>query len=92
MNELEKRTDVSKSSATPCYANVDEYLWETEYPLATNMESMGDFLENHLDDSFDVIMIDGTYSEIEDKNKNKFALHAAGDGDFTHHKIKFIAI
>lgn len=90
MNDLGNPTNISKSGAMSCY--IDDYFWKTEEPHATNTESMADFLENHLDESFDVIMVDGTYSEIKDKNKNKFALHASGNGDFTHHKIEFIAI
>ena len=51
---------------------------------------MNDYLENHLPQCFDIILEDGTYAEIQNKHtKQIFAVHASGDGDFSHHQVRF---
>ncbi len=90
MNGESKTAEVSKSAGTTFY--IAPYYWETEEPLATNMDNMTDYLDYHLPDEYEVLLVDGTYAEIKDENGNKFAVHASGDGDFCHHKVEFEAI
>jgi len=66
-----------------------DFYWETENPLSTNIDTMNDYLNNHLPKEYKILYIDGSYAEIKDLNGNKFAIHASGDGDFCHHKIEF---
>ncbi len=69
------------------------YCWETDEPHATNEITMGDFLDNELTDQYEVQTVDGTYAEISESSSGFYwAVHAGGDGDFTHHKVKFDAI
>ena len=71
---------------------METYKWETEIPLNNNMETMGDYLENHMDIDIEIILEDGTYAEIKTANGKEYEVHASGDGDFTHHKVEFVEI
>ena len=64
------------------------YRWTTEEPLATNMDTMDDYLDYHLSADYEILSVDGAYIEVKDKDGNKFAIHASGDGDFCHHKVE----
>ena len=69
---------------------METYYWETEEYHANNMVTMSDYLDNHLPDNFDVLMIDGTYAEIKDTDTGKtWAVHASGNGDSNSHKAEF---
>ncbi|MCD6347650.1 MAG: hypothetical protein J7L96_09550 [Bacteroidales bacterium] len=68
---------------------IDTYFWETDEPLATGAETMDDYLEYHMPNENELLMVDGTYAEIKDEDGNKFAVHASGNGDFCHHKVEF---
>lgn len=66
------------------------FYWNTENEHSNNVETMNDYLENHLSDEFEVIFEDGTYAEIKNKNTGAiWGVNASGDGDFTHHKVDF---
>ena len=66
------------------------YYWETDEAHPDNSVTMGDFLDNHLTDEYEVREHDGTYAEIiEIDGGHCWAVHASGDGDFIHHKVQF---
>ena len=69
---------------------MEDYRWHTIEPHNNNEETMIDYLENHLSNEFEIIFNDGTYAEIMNKNTGRiWGVHASGDGDFTHHRVKF---
>ena len=69
---------------------MEPYRWSTTQPHSNNIETMNDYLENHLPQCFDVVFEDGTYAEIKNKNTGQiFAVSASGDGNFTNHKVTF---
>jgi hypothetical protein len=72
---------------------METYYWNTELPLATNTDTMNDFLDNHLGSycgsDYKITEQDGTYAEIENKEGTNYGLHASGNGDFCSHKIEF---
>ena len=69
---------------------METYRWKTIRSHSNNVETMNDYLENHLPQWFDVTFEDGTYAEIKNKNTGQiFGVHAGGDGDFNHHKVTF---
>ena len=66
------------------------YNWETEQSHSNNTETMTDFLENHLDSCFLILEKNGSYAEIQRQNTDAiYAVHASGNGDFTHHSVRF---
>lgn len=68
------------------------FYWETDYFHNDNAFTMQDFIENHLPPEFEVILDDGSYTEVLDGKGQKWALHASGDGDFVSHRIRFEAL
>ena len=72
------------------FIKMETFRWHTIEPHPNNETTMNDYLENHLPQCFDVILEDGTYAEIQNKNTGQiFGVNASGDGDFTHHKVEF---
>ena len=75
---------------------MEDFRFTTKEPLATNADTMDWFANEHFYEVFDEDAIfiedDGSYAEVLDGNGKKWALHAGGDGDFTHHKIRFEAL
>ncbi len=65
------------------------FRWSTEYEHANNDITMSDYIENHLPDSFEVILSDGSYAEIRNSKGKVFGVQASGDGDFKNHKVEF---
>jgi len=66
------------------------YYWETTESHSNNTVTMTDYLENHLPDEFHVVKQEGSYAEIQSGDTaNIYAVHAAGNGDFTHHFVRF---
>ena len=65
------------------------YCWSTETPLATNSETMADYLEFEMDQSWEVLHVDGTYAEIMTDCGEHYAANASGCGDFFNHKVEF---
>ena len=74
---------------------MEDYIFNTEQPLATNEETMSRFLEDYFYHVFDpeaqVIELDGTYAVIQEGygSDKKWACHAEGNGDFCSHRISF---
>lgn len=69
---------------------MEDYFWETQTPHCNNMHTMSDYLHNHLPSEFEIVLIDGTYAEVVRMYDNaRFAVYASGNGDFTHHKVRF---
>ena len=69
---------------------METYRWHTEYYHDTNSITMTDYLENHLPECFEIIFVDETYAEIQNKNTGQtFGVHASGDGDSFNHKVEF---
>lgn len=70
---------------------MNPYCWSTEEEHANNMETMHEYLEDHLDhENFEILEHDGTYAEIKNKKTSrKWGVHARGDGDFRNHVVEF---
>lgn len=72
---------------------MNDFTFTTSNPLTTNTDTMDVFLSDYFFTFFDnyaiLIKSDGSYAEVLDGNTCKWALHASGDGDFTHHRIRF---
>lgn len=71
---------------------MDDYIWETEEELSTNELTMHDYLDGHIDDAWEVLVLDGTYAEIKTSEGLLYEVHASGNGDFKSHKVEFKAI
>ena len=65
-----------------------EYLWSTCEPHANNSVTMGDFLINHLPDSYDLTLRDESYAEIF-RDGLTYEVHAGGNGDAYSHCVRF---
>lgn len=68
---------------------MNTYYWTTDEYHSDNSITMLDYLNNHIDEESKVLMVDATYAEIVDKEGNKYAVHASGNGDSFNHKIEF---
>jgi len=74
---------------------MEDYRFTTTEPLATTADTMAEFLntDEHFYARFDkgaeVVFEDGSYAEVENADGKTFEVHAAGDGDFTNHRITF---
>lgn len=69
---------------------METYRWSSEYFHRDNMVTMSEFLEDHLDENYDILMHDGTMAEIVNNDTGeKFEVHASGDGDSLNHKVEF---
>lgn len=64
-----------------------EYKWQTESAHSDNTETMQDYLDNHLPGGYEIIEQGGSLAIVG--KMNKIIIHASGDGDFTHHKVRF---
>lgn len=62
------------------------YRWETNYPLHTNAESMGDFIADHLPDDCEIIEINMNQIVVN-MDGNKYEITAYGIGDFCNHEV-----
>lgn len=65
------------------------YTYKTDDPHFNNSETMQDYIDNEMDQSWEVIMIDGTYAEIMTDAGAVYEVHASGNGDSYNHKIDF---
>tara|TARA_R110002020_G_scaffold318905_8_gene534557 strand:+ start:234 stop:482 length:249 start_codon:yes stop_codon:yes gene_type:complete len=72
---------------------MENYYWQTSEPLANNSVTMNEFLDDHLDyhcgEGTEIILEDGTYSEIKTPDGKNWGVHASGNGDFCNHLIRF---
>ena len=63
------------------------YYWSTEEPHSTNSDTMSDYLANEMDQSWEVLEVNGTYAEIITDCGELYAIQASGDS--FNHKIQF---
>lgn len=69
---------------------MEDFIWETNHYHPNNDFTMNEYLEEHLSENFNCFFQDGSYAEIVDKTNGKiWGLHAGGNGDSFHHKIRF---
>ena len=72
---------------------MENYKFKTELPCSTNSDTMRVFLLLHARRVFSgeitVILDDGSYVELVDKDDRTWAVNAGGDGDFFSHLITF---
>lgn len=68
---------------------MDNYYWKTDEYHSDNNMTMNDYLENEMDQSNEVILVDGTYAVIKTVNGVKYTLQAKGNGDSFNHIIEF---
>ncbi len=69
---------------------MEDFIWSTENSHSNNIETMDDYINNHLSDNFECFFQDGSYAEITDlSNGNIWGCHASGRGDFNNHKVRF---
>lgn len=68
---------------------MDNIYWNTDEPHRDNNETLCDFLENECPEWLDVYLVDGAYAEGIDRNKDKWEIHASGNGDFHNHMVSF---
>ena len=66
-----------------------DHKWSTEESHANNSETMSDYLNEEMDQSWEVLIVDGTYAEIMTDCGRCYEVHASGDGDFDKHKVSF---
>lgn len=68
---------------------MDNFYWRTDEPHDDNSTTMCDFLEDHCPEWLNVYLVDGTYAEGIDGNKDRWEIHASGNGDHYNHMISF---
>ncbi len=68
---------------------MEDYRWTTEESMATNTDTMNNYIENEMDESWVLIFEDGSYCEVVTGDGQELELHASGDGDFNNHRIRF---
>jgi len=70
---------------------MEDYTWITTTPMATNTDTMENFLDNHFYERFSekaqVLEDNESYIEVEDNGK-RYGVHASGNGDFCNHRIR----
>lgn len=71
---------------------MENYYWTTEESISTNELTMCDYLDNHLDEEFEVTLQEGTYAEIKSEDGREYEVHASGNGNFMNHKVHFVEI
>lgn len=62
------------------------YRWETDYPLLTTIDSMNDFIYNHLPEDCEITEVDANQI-IVDMDGDKYEITAYGAGDFCNHEV-----
>lgn len=65
------------------------YYWTTEESHATNSVTLCDYVDNHMPEDWIVIFYDGSMAFVEDGNGVSWEVHAAGNGDFNSHVVRF---
>lgn len=69
------------------------FYWSTEYYHHDNTFTMNDYLENFLDNHIKITLDDGSYVEVLNSyTKEKYAIHASGNGDCYNHKVKIVKL
>ena len=67
---------------------MNDYLYTTDEYHADNTYTMEDYLLHEMNDSWEVLLVDGSYAEIKTKD-GIFKVQASGDGDSFNHRISF---
>ncbi len=70
---------------------MDPHYWRTDYPHDDNNQTMAEFLDHEMDDAWKILMVDGTYAEVELPSGAVYEVHAGGAGDPYHHVAEFVA-
>jgi len=68
---------------------MNTYYWTTDEYHSDNSITMLDYLNNHMDEEYEILIVDTTYAEIVDQEGNKYAVRSSGNGDSFNHKIEF---
>lgn len=67
-----------------------DYIWSTETSHSNNIETMQDYIHNHLHESLTYLFQDGSYAEaINEVTNERWGIHASGNGDFNNHRVWF---
>lgn len=66
------------------------YYWKTEDPHFCNNQTMSDWIDNHMPNSWDIDLIDGTVAFVTDENDQDWQVHASGNGDSYRHMVEFV--
>lgn len=70
-----------------------DYTWITQEAMATNTDTMNDFIDNHMAEhcgaDYEVVCDDGSYCEIQNDRHQLYGIHASGNGDFCSHRVRF---
>jgi len=69
---------------------METFTWNTDYPHFDNQQTMQEYLYQYCE--LDITLVDGSYAEGFDSQKNLWAIHASGNGDSLYHKIEFEAL
>lgn len=74
--------------------NKDEHIhcWSTEESHTDNSETMNDYLDFEMDQSWSVDLIDGTYAEVTTDCGIRYEVYVSGDGDSFNHMAKLVRI
>lgn len=72
---------------------MEDYTWNTKESMATNTDTMNDFIDNHMVEycglDYGVVHNDGAYIEIHSIKGTLYAVRASGNGDFCSHRVRF---
>ena len=72
---------------------MEDYTWITTEAMATNTDTMNDFIDNHMAEhcgsDYEVVHEDGTYVEIQNDKHILYGVNASGNGDFCSHRVRF---
>lgn len=71
---------------------MDDHTWSTEEAHADNSDTMSDFIDTEMDQTWQVITVDGTYAEVKTPDGTMFEVHASGNGDAFNHKVSFVLL
>jgi hypothetical protein len=73
--------------------SMEPFYWETDESHWDNEETMSEYLEefNTLDNPqfLEITLVDGTYAEGKNKEGQRYAIHAYGNGDSFNHIVEF---
>lgn len=71
---------------------MNDWRWSTDEPHANNTETMSDYLNIEMDQSWSVDLVDESYAEIMTDSGERYAVHAKGDGNFNDHRVSFVKL
>jgi len=74
------------------HRSVETHCWETDEPLSDNIENLHDWLNYHMNDGWEVVLVDLTYAEVVDEEGQRYSVYAGGNGDFCSHMVDIVSI